>query len=45
MTGVAESISMPQSSKLPDLTVEEYLRQEESGNVRHEYVNGQIVRF
>lgn len=33
---------MAQSSKIPDLTVEEYLFQEERGNVRHEYVNGQI---
>ncbi len=33
---------MSQSSKLPDLTVEEYLAQEKRAKVRHEYVNGQV---
>ncbi len=33
---------MSQFSKVPNLTVEEYLNQEENGTIRHEYVSGQI---
>jgi Uma2 family endonuclease len=33
---------MAQFQKIPDLTVEEYLAQEELAEVRHEYVNGQL---
>ncbi len=33
---------MSQFSKVPDLTVDEYLAQEERANVRHEYVKGQV---
>jgi Uma2 family endonuclease len=33
---------MAQFQKIPDLTVDEYLAQEELVGVRHEYVNGQL---
>jgi Uma2 family endonuclease len=33
---------MAQFQKIPDLTVEEYLAQEQLASVRHEYVNGQL---
>lgn len=33
---------MSQFLKVPDVTVEEYLAQEQESDVRHEYVNGQI---
>jgi Uma2 family endonuclease len=33
---------MPRVRKIPHLTVEQYLAQEERAQVRHEYVNGQV---